>query len=92
MIPAWLITTLYLAVAVLLVVTARSDFQWVKPPRLFLTLVMASWAGFYVGVMVGIDFQVLRVLSRWLHLPTAVAVGLIALSRWYHDRRWAHRE
>lgn len=92
LIPAWLLAVVYLVVAVLLVVTSRSDFQWARPPRLFLMLVMVSWSAFYVGVMFGADFQVLRALSRWLHLPTALAVGLIAVSRWYHERKWGASE
>lgn len=92
MLPAPLIAAAYLTVAVLLVVTDHADFRWARPPRLFLTLVMLSWFGFYVGVMLGADFGVLRVLSRWLHLPTALAVGLIAVSRWYHERKWRGSE
>lgn len=89
MIPAWLVAATYLSAALVLVFTVRADFRWVSPPRLFLAATLVGWSVFYLLITVSYsNFDLMRILSRWLHLPTAIGVILIAGSRWYHERRW----
>lgn len=93
MIPAWLIAVAYLVAAVVLVGTVRADFRWVSPARLFLGATLVAWAVFYMMIVFGWgSFDLLRILSRWLHLPTAIGVILIAGSRWYHEQKWGNSE
>ena len=93
MIPAWLIALSYFTASMVLVFTVRADFRWVSPPRLFLAAALFGWAVFYTLIATDTaTFDTLRVLSRWLHLPVAVGVILIAGSRWYHERQWRNGE
>lgn len=89
MIPRPAVAVVYLAAAIILAVTSRSDFGWAKPARWFLTAVMFGWAAYWVGVWLRFDLQVMHALGRWWHVPTAVAVILIAGSRWYAERKGA---
>ena len=85
MIPAAVIVALYLIAGTATLVTTRWDEDWSYPARVFLALALYSWAGFYTLTNV-LSFDVLRMLSRWLHAPLAVAVTLIVLGRWYASR------
>lgn len=92
--PAWFLAVLYIATGIAVLSAIRWDVPWIKAARIFLALVMFSWAGFYLLVMVDpFNFEPLRSLSRWLHVPTAVAILLIVAGRWYaHHKEGPLRE
>jgi len=85
------LAVLYLLTAVAVLSASRWDAPWIKAARIFLAAVMLSWCGFYLLVIFNpFSFETLRSLSRWLHVPNAVAVLLIVAGRWY--AQWDRRD
>ena len=88
MIPAPVVAFAYMFAGLTIAIGSRSDHRWALGTRVFLAVVLFAWAGFYALVEIDVlGFDDLRLLSRWLHLPLAVAVTLVGAARWYHSFR-----